>query len=323
MPSSLVLTFILAWALCAFEGEAHWFRRYDTSHQSQAWQSEKLAAAASSVLSQSYVFSLPTLKVVEPARTSQSMVVSSVIPLYEACDLPGLDATACSTVFKTLVSTTCSTVLTYAFTQTTITDCSQNITFSTQDSYSLVTATASPTVTPAPLSQPPAFTTYIQSIVSYYIAPWQALAANAPSNVTVLVCQYDLSGDSTCTTIQEIWVVSTVDIPVITTSTLIISTILASVRLPPLTSAVTLTFKPAVLLLGPTESITATAGSLYVSTEIVYSSMTPNVTTSISTILPTSTTIETLTITSTLPPRTITITLSSVTPAPEPSVMPI
>ncbi|KAN0110561.1 hypothetical protein V8E51_006948 [Hyaloscypha variabilis] len=305
MTSSLFLTFILAWTLCVSEADAHWFRRYDTSHQSQAWQSEQLAAAASSSSYQSYHFSLPAPSVIEPTLTSQGMVVSSVIPLYEICNTPGLDTTSCSTVFETTVTTACSTVLTYAFTQATVSDCSQNITFSTQSSYSLVTTTISPDVTPAPLNQPLATTTYIQSIVSYYIAPWKALAANTPSNVTVLVCEYDLSGSPICTTIQEVWVVSTVHIPVITTSTLIISTTLAS---------------PAVLLLGPTDTITATAGLLYVSTEITYTSISPNATTSISTILPTSTSFETLTITSTLPPKTITITLSSVTPTPEPSV---
>ncbi|PMD39222.1 hypothetical protein L207DRAFT_55307 [Hyaloscypha variabilis F] len=305
MTSSLLLTFILAWTLCVSEADAHWFRRYDTSHQSQAWQSEQLAAAASSSSYQSYHFSLPAPSVIEPTLTSQGMVVSSVIPLYEICNTPGLDTTSCSTVFETTVTTACSTVLTYAFTQATVSDCSQNITFSTQSSYSLVTTTISPDVTPAPLNQPLATTTYIQSIVSYYIAPWQALAANTPSNVTVLVCEYDLSGSPICTTIQEVWVVSTVHIPVITTSTLIISTTLSS---------------PAVLLLGPTDTITATAGLLYVSTEITYTSISPNATTSISTILPTSTSFETLTITSTLPPKTITITLSSVTPTPEPSV---
>ncbi|KAH8759769.1 hypothetical protein BGZ57DRAFT_957077 [Hyaloscypha finlandica] len=310
MASSVLFSFfLLAWALCVLPTttEAYWFRRSDTSHQSQVWQSD--AAAATSVPStsssaQSYIFSLPTARIVEPTLTSQGMIVSSIIPLYEVCNTPGPDASSCSTVFETIVTTTCSAVLTYAFTKSTISDCSQNITFSTQSSYSLATATVSATMTPAPEDQPHSVTTYVQSIVSYYIAPWQSLAANTLSNVTVLVCQHDFSGNSTCTTIQEVWVVHTESVPVITTSTLIISTTLAS---------------PAVLLLGPTESITATAGPLYVSTEIVYSSMTPNATTSISTIPEISTTHSTLTLTRTLPPKTITITLSSVTPIPEPT----
>jgi hypothetical protein len=127
-----------------------------------------------------------------------------------------------------IVTTTCSTVLTYAFTQAKISDCSENITFSTQSSYSIATATLTATTTPIQIS-PPSVTTYIQSIVSYYIAPWQSLAANTASTVTVLVCEYDFTGASSCTTTQEVWAVYTEYVPVITTSTLIIWTTLASV----------------------------------------------------------------------------------------------
>jgi len=237
MASSLLFSFfLLAWTLCVLPtpAEAYWFRRSDTSHESQAWQSDALAStsvSSASSSSQSYFFSLPTPSIIEPTLTSQGMVVSSTIPLYEVCNTPGSDTISCSTVFETIVTTTCSTVLTYAFTKATISDCSQNITFSTQSSYYLVTATASATITPAPLNRPPSVTTYVQSIVSYYITPWQALAANTPSNVTVLVCEYDLSGNSTCTTIQEVWTVHTEYVPFTTTSTLIISTTLPSVSL--------------------------------------------------------------------------------------------
>ncbi len=120
-------------------------------------------------------------------------------------------------------------MLTYAFTQATISDCSQNITFSTQSSNSIATATLTATTTPAP-NISPSVTTYVQSIISYYIAPWQSLAANIPSNVTVLVREYDFTGASSCTTTQEVWVVYTKYVPVITTSTLIIWTTLVSVR---------------------------------------------------------------------------------------------
>jgi hypothetical protein len=239
MASSVLFSFfLLAWTLCVLPTttEAYWFRRSDTSHQSQVWQSDAAAATPVGLTSsstQSYIFSLPTPRIIEPTLTSQGMIVSSIIPLYEVCNTPGSDASSCSTVFETIVTTTCSTVLTYAFTKSTISDCSQNITFSTQSSYSLVTATVSATMTPAPESQPQSVTTYVQNIVSYYIAPWQSLAANTLSNVTVLVCQYDFSGNPTCTTIQEVWVVHTESVPIVTTSTLIISTTLASVRLIP------------------------------------------------------------------------------------------
>lgn len=235
MASSILFPFyVLAWTLCALPSEAFWLRRSDTSHQSQAWQSEAFAAssvAASSSSSQSNTFSVPTPRIVEPTSTSQGMVASSIILLYEVCNTPGSNATSCSTVFETIVTTTCSTVLTYAFTQATVSDCRQNITFSTQGSFYLATATVTAATPPATSSPSPSITTYLQSIVSYYIAPWQSLAANTPSNVTVLVCEYDFSKSLICTTIQEVWVVHTEYVPVIMTSTLIIWTTLALVSI--------------------------------------------------------------------------------------------
>jgi hypothetical protein len=69
-----------------------------------------------------------------------------------------------------------------------------------------------------------------------------------------------------------------------------------------------------VLLLGPSQSVTASAGAFNLSSQIEYSSMTPNATTSISVIQRTSTTISTITLTSTGPGVTITMTLSAVDP---------
>jgi len=233
MASSILFPFyFFVWTLCVSPSEASWLRRANTSDQSQAWQPEAFVAslfASSSSPSQSYTFSVPTPRVIEPTLASQGMAVSSIIPLYEVCNTPGLQKASCSIVFKKIVTTTCSTVLTYAFTQATISDCSQNITFSTQSSYSIVTATLTATTTPAP-NVSPSVTTYVQSLVSFYIAPWQSLAANTPSNITVLVCEYDFTGPSSCTTIQEVWAVYIEHVPVITTSTLIIWTTFASVR---------------------------------------------------------------------------------------------
>jgi hypothetical protein len=233
MALSILFPFyIFAWTLCVLPSEASWLRRADTSDQPQAWQPEAFVAslcASSSSPSQSYTFSVPTPRVIEPTLASQGMAVSSIIPLYEVWNPRVLHKASCSIVFKTIVTTTCSTVLTYAFTQATISDCSQNITFSTQSSYSIVTATLTATNKPAP-NVSPSVTTYVQSIVSYYIAPWQSLAANTPSTITVQVCEYHFTSASSCTTLREVWAVYIEHVPVITTSTLIIWTTLASVR---------------------------------------------------------------------------------------------
>jgi hypothetical protein len=172
---------------------------------------------------------------------SQGLIVSSVIPLYEVCNTPGLNTTSCSTIVETITTSSCSTVLTYAFTKATVSDCNQKITFSTQSSYFLATTSVISAETPALRNQQattsvstPSINTYVQSIISYYIAPWQSLAANTPSNITVLVCEFDCDDIEVCTTIQEIWEVQTEYVPVFTTSTLIISTTLSSVSLPTL-----------------------------------------------------------------------------------------
>ena len=85
--------------------------------------------------------------------TSQGMVVTSTIPLYEVCDLPAAAApgaagsTSCSTVHDTITTSSCSTVMTAGFDRFTIRDCNQNVTFSTHHSYSVVLG--SPTTTAA------------------------------------------------------------------------------------------------------------------------------------------------------------------------------
>jgi hypothetical protein len=151
--------------------------------------------------------------------------------------MPGSNTTSCSTVFETVTADYCSTVLTYAFTQTTITDCAQGITFSTDNGFSLATTTPPSTMAVIqnakrqvmpPISSPTPIT-YVQSVVSYYIAPWQSLAANTPSNITLRICSYDYSGEETCNDIQEIWVVHTEYAPVTISSLLSISTVLSSV----------------------------------------------------------------------------------------------
>jgi len=265
MASSVLFSFcILAWTLCVLPTEAYWFLqarshsthaikrlrslnsdRFGTSHETQGWEPNDSSTTSEtsndSSPSELYTLPVPSARIIEPTLTSQGMIISSIIPLYEVCNTPGSNTTSCSTVFETITTSSCSTILTYAFTKATISDCNQNITFSTQSSYSLATATVSTSTAPAlrkrrasSQTSSSLITTYVQSIVSYYIAPWQSLAANTPSNITVLVCDYDFFGNETCSTIQEVWVIYTEYVPVITTSTLIISTMLASVRLPSL-----------------------------------------------------------------------------------------
>ncbi|TKA52298.1 hypothetical protein B0A55_11502, partial [Friedmanniomyces simplex] len=117
------------------------------------------------------------------------------------------------------------------------TNCAQDITFSSQYGYTLVTPTptgnlssnatyASPNgtsstnatamITPAP---------EIQTLTTYYLAPWQDLtAATAPSDVIRKICQTFANGTEECITEYQIWRTSLVTATATTTATLNIST---------------------------------------------------------------------------------------------------
>ncbi|KAE8443445.1 hypothetical protein EG329_001842 [Mollisiaceae sp. DMI_Dod_QoI] len=341
MILNTVLSFSLVFTTLCVPADAAWFRhgRFHIGHKrdigaeelSESWYLASFIH--STTASESYTFSVPNASIIAPTSTSQGMVVTSIIPVYEVCNTPGSNTTSCSTIFETVTTTTCSTVLTYAFSQTTITDCSENITFSTQSSYALATTTIPSSVTPiqkrndvsppAPPSSSPTLsptietTTYVQSVVSYWHAPWQSLAANDPTNITLLVCTFDFYGKESCVSVQEVWIVHTEYVLVSTTSTLSISTSLPS---------------DMVFLFAPMQSVTARAGNFTLSTQITYSSMVANATTYVSTLTSsdssteaksntrvvapggtqTSTTTSTTTITISGQPTTITMTLSEI-----------
>lgn len=251
MISNPLLTLSLLISTLAVPTEASWFSHgrfhlkfgrkvgIGAEQQGANWNLHLANTSPSRTSSSvSYTYSVPNASIIAPSLTSQGMAVTSIVPVYEVCNTPGSNTTSCSTVFETITTTTCSTVLTYAFSKTTITDCSLNITFSTQSSYGLATTTILPTITPAPTVSPtPSSTpspttdteTYVQSIVSYWYAPWQSLAANNPRNITLKVCKWDYYGEMDCTSVQEVWIVHTEYVLVSTTSTLIISTSLKSV----------------------------------------------------------------------------------------------
>ncbi|KAH9206622.1 hypothetical protein DL95DRAFT_469465 [Leptodontidium sp. 2 PMI_412] len=215
-----------------------------------------------------YIFSVPSASIIAPTTTSQGMMVTSILPIYEVCDMPGKNTTSCSTAFETITTESCSTVLTYAFTKTTISDCVHNVTFSSRTTYALATTTLSAATTDlkARDAASPTPITYVQSTVLAYAAPWQSLAADTPGGITVMVCISDVTGSQICVLIEEIWAVHTEYVPITVTSTLSLSTSFSS---------------DVVLLLGPTQSLVAPAGNFTLSTLVEYSTMSPNATTSI------------------------------------------
>ncbi|KAM3068469.1 hypothetical protein ACMFMF_009286 [Clarireedia jacksonii] len=236
-------------------------------------------------------FPWPTTKCITPSVTSQGMSVMHVIPLYELCNLPGANTTSCSPSFTTRTTTTCSIVLTGYFQRHTVSECDEIITFSSHFGYALITASIPTSTVPAARKREeslPSMTTYAQNFTTYYAAPWQSIAANDPSAIQVRICGIDMSGDPTCITITEVWIIHTEYVPVYYSKDISISTIITSVTSssPPLIlnkPLITL-IQPLILVLGPSSSLTITPGTYLLSTHLPSSYLTATNITSTSTI---------------------------------------
>ncbi|KAJ5040398.1 uncharacterized protein L3040_006054 [Drepanopeziza brunnea f. sp. 'multigermtubi'] len=289
----------LIWALCfiptyaiLLPGRAAWNQ---TKRSEQTGRNQVGNPAKTTTTTNPYVFSAPSAQVVLPSPTSEGATVASVVSVYEVCNMPGSSTTTCSTVFETVTEEACSTVLTYAFSKTTISECTHNVTFSTHVDFALSTTTlpvtsgAQATITPST-----SIITYAQSTVSYYAAPWQSLAADTPTGITVLICTTDFNGIETCSLIEEVWVVHTIFVPVTATSTVSLSTSFSS---------------DVVLLLGATQSLVAPAGEFSLST-IVDDGVAVGIASTPVTRNETSTTTKTRTVRITGPTVTVTKTLN-------------
>ncbi|KAI9743482.1 MAG: hypothetical protein M1818_002795 [Claussenomyces sp. TS43310] len=193
----------------------------------------------------------------------QGLPIITTVPLYEICD-PLL--TNCSTVFEAQTTTICSAVLTGFFARVTVSECDQNVTFSTKSGFQLATTLAPATATGALAARQDQSTTmYVQSVVSYYVAPWQSIAANTPTGITVVVCTFSITGVETCSQINEVWAVHTAYVPVTMTSAVSIAAYFPSAVL---------------LVLGGGQSLAVTPGTLELQTVVTMTTLSANETTS-------------------------------------------
>ncbi|KAF1842315.1 uncharacterized protein K460DRAFT_370290 [Cucurbitaria berberidis CBS 394.84] len=174
--------------------------------------------------------------------TTQSQVVQSYIPEMTWCVGPPIallpitqppyangttaystiiDGTgSCSTAYAPIQTTVCATTLTGLASKVTITDCSQEVTFSTECGFTLETPTPVTTnyslITPAPT---------VKRMYTYWLAPWQSLTAGeTPSDVDVKICTVLDNGDLECERYQEVWEVVIVTNTITTTRTVQLST---------------------------------------------------------------------------------------------------
>ncbi|KAJ8067863.1 hypothetical protein OCU04_003453 [Sclerotinia nivalis] len=240
---------------CSTEDDAQ--ENYKPISIAQAYQE----GSTGQTTSVNYTLPWPATKSIQPAVTSQGMNVTSVIPIYETCNLPGASTTSCSPSFQTLITTKCSTILTGYFTRHTVSECDEIVTFSTQYGYSLATTTASASRVSGLHKRGKNMSVTknnVHNITTYYAAPWQSIVAGDPSDIHVTICGLSSNGVLVCTTVTEVWVIHTEYVPVYNTEVISVSTVLSST---------------AVLAFAPVIYITVTPGTFILSTQIVSTSL--------------------------------------------------
>jgi hypothetical protein len=180
----------------------------------------------------SIVFPSPDAAPIEV--TSQSQVLTSYVPEMTWCVAPPIifvpistapyanvstsyspiawGTGSCETVYAPMMTTVCATTLTGLASKITITDCSQEVTFSTECGFNLETPTpvaSSPSITPAPT---------VRRTFTYWLAPWQSLTAGeTPSDVDVKICTVLDDGNLECSRYREVWEVVMVTTTLTTT----------------------------------------------------------------------------------------------------------
>jgi hypothetical protein len=178
------------------------------------------------------------------AVTIQSQMITSYQPLVTFCAMPPLvlvsgswintattgpylnaslakpsGTSSCDTSYAPIPTKVCATTLTGLASKITITACEQNVTFSSQFGYTLETPSASNISNTSLTTSPPPSPT-IRNLTTYYIAPWQSLAATpgvAPRDVDIKICSTYSNASTICSVEYQEWHVAVVTI--ITTTT--------------------------------------------------------------------------------------------------------
>jgi hypothetical protein len=138
-------------------------------------------------------------------------------PRYVNTSWTAVGTGSCSTDYSTSLLTICTTTLTGLLGASTITDCNQDITFSTDHGAVIVTPTPNPTLqgfngttfTPQPR---------ILTITTYYHASWTEFTTGlSPQRVEKDICANGIDGIRTCIMEYERW--ATVNVTQIATTT--------------------------------------------------------------------------------------------------------
>lgn len=190
----------------------------------------------------------------------------ATVPAYSVFDSA---ANSYSIVYVTKTTTACDATLTGFFTRVTVTDCSQSVTFSTKSSFYLIATTPS-----AALAARQAATTSIQSVVSYFVAPWQSIAANTPNGITIVVCTINADGSENCSGVREVVATIVTTVPMTQTATLTVSQYFPNVstELYKLITISNMFQKNARVVIGG-QNIAVNSGAQQFTTVVVYTTM--------------------------------------------------
>lgn len=194
-----------------------------------------------------YTYITPSPGATPVAVTTESQIVTSYVPQFTLCELPPIaffsasisrtstspafqnysisiptDTGTCTTIFDPTITMVCATTLTALDRQYTVTNCNDDITFSTEYGYVLATPTASaPTNVSASITPAPT----VETLTTYFLAPWQQLTAGtAPSEVDLKVCKSFTNGSIECIREYQVWETSLVTKTATTVTSINIST---------------------------------------------------------------------------------------------------
>ena len=146
---------------------------------------------------------------------------------YANASIPTSVLTACSVSYTLTTRTICHTTLSpLASPVIPITNCYQRITFSTDHGYTLVAPSAS---WKGNISVTAALT--VQTLESYYVAPWQYVYTGVPADVVDKVVCSTSAGGKECTTTAEDWAPGTGWVKATNTISLTLGAPITGVRL--------------------------------------------------------------------------------------------
>jgi len=229
--------------------DAAYIRRQIPHPEPEDPMPEPVEETSTTSASSRYIYTLFTPSPSAPpiAITKQSQVETSWVPQITICALPPLAFFAethstfstvtsgppyrnysistppgngtCFTEYSPTLTTICATVLNGLASRVTVSECNQEITFSSHSDAHLESTTPfvsdGALITPAPT---------IRLVTTYYRAPWQALTtAGPPSDVDVTICSI-VDGEEQCLDIEEVWEVKIVTVTSTLTTTVDLST---------------------------------------------------------------------------------------------------